>query len=49
MVIVAVIDTQTLTIRGRWPVAPAGAPVGMEWTANTGGYFRAAAVRNFWS
>src|SRR5260370_12087274 len=27
---VAVIDTQTLTIKTRWPVAPAGAPVGME-------------------
>jgi DNA-binding beta-propeller fold protein YncE len=26
---VAVIDTQTFTIKARWPVAPAGAPVGM--------------------
>src|SRR6202795_2661508 len=27
---VAVIDTRTLTIKARWPVAPAGAPAGME-------------------
>jgi DNA-binding beta-propeller fold protein YncE len=27
---VAVIDTHTLKIKARWPVAPAGAPVGME-------------------
>src|SRR5258706_1078279 len=27
---VAVIDTKTLTIKARWPVAPAGTPVGME-------------------
>ncbi len=27
---VAVIDTHSLTIKARWPVAPAGAPAGME-------------------
>jgi len=27
---VAVVDTRTLTIKARWPVAPAGAPAGME-------------------
>jgi len=27
---VAVVDTHTLTIKARWPVAPAGAPAGME-------------------
>ena len=27
---VAVVDTHTLTVKARWPVAPAGAPVGME-------------------
>lgn len=27
---VAVVDTRTLTVKARWPVAPAGAPVGME-------------------
>jgi DNA-binding beta-propeller fold protein YncE len=27
---VAVIDTKTLTIKGRWPVAPAGSPVAMD-------------------
>ena len=27
---VAVIDTKTLTIKARWPVAPAGTPVGMD-------------------
>jgi DNA-binding beta-propeller fold protein YncE len=26
---VAVLDTRTLTVKARWPVAPAGAPVGM--------------------
>ncbi|MCU1242336.1 MAG: hypothetical protein JWO71_3062 [Candidatus Acidoferrum typicum] len=27
---VAVVDTHNLTVKARWPVAPAGAPVGME-------------------
>src|SRR5260370_4924637 len=45
---VAVIDTKTLTIKGRWPVAPAGAPWLGIWTVSTGGYLRAAAIRNSW-
>jgi DNA-binding beta-propeller fold protein YncE len=43
---VAVIDTQTFTIKARWPVAPAGVPVGMAMHQEHRRLSLAAAIRN---